>query len=278
MSVAYFFTSKTKDDTAGLAYACALAATHDKPLRVICALPDLANSYTNVAPEFGYVANAVVPQTLLEDQQNLVTASKAAFEEVVAASPLSRARASISVRYGFLPHIAGEEAVLTDMTVFPADAGKSSHMYGGAFLHVLMEARLPVMLAGAKPVLEGPVILAWDGSEPAARSVRFNLPLLSAAREVVIVHGPEKLRSGLQGEARSPTALATWLGAQDIQSRQVSLSGDVGQGILDTAKAIDAGAIVLGAYGHSRLGQYLFGGVTRTLLRASEKPALALCH
>jgi nucleotide-binding universal stress UspA family protein len=43
----------------------------------------------------------------------------------------------------------------------------------------------------------------------------------------------------------------------------------VAQKLIELAKSENADLIVTGAYGHSRLGEWIFGGVTRDLLRSS---------
>ena len=53
-------------------------------------------------------------------------------------------------------------------------------------------------------------------------------------------------------------------------------SGDLGEAILDASKGADL--IVAGAYGHSRLREFVFGGVTKSLLRAIDGPSLLLAH
>ena len=52
--------------------------------------------------------------------------------------------------------------------------------------------------------------------------------------------------------------------------------GDLGEAILDASKGADL--IVAGAYGHSRLREFVFGGVTKTLLHAVDGPSLLLAH
>ncbi len=51
-------------------------------------------------------------------------------------------------------------------------------------------------------------------------------------------------------------------------------SGEVGTLLIETAKQLKAQYLVMGAYGHSRAREYLFGGVTRSLLNDSPIPLL----
>jgi len=52
--------------------------------------------------------------------------------------------------------------------------------------------------------------------------------------------------------------------------------GNIGERLLQGAQGVDL--LVAGAYGHSRLREFVFGGVTRTLLAATDGPAMLLAH
>jgi nucleotide-binding universal stress UspA family protein len=63
-------------------------------------------------------------------------------------------------------------------------------------------------------------------------------------------------------------------GAQ-VEVRRLSSGGkDVGRLLLSQAAAFRADLIVMGAYGHSHLSEWMFGGVTRTVLREADLPVL----
>ena len=61
---------------------------------------------------------------------------------------------------------------------------------------------------------------------------------------------------------------------EGVSRQPVSSTADELQAV---AHAYDAGLIVMGAFGHMRLKEYVFGGVTRDLLLQSDVP-LFLCH
>ena len=56
------------------------------------------------------------------------------------------------------------------------------------------------------------------------------------------------------------------------------LVGDGADEIEKRANSEDAGLLVAGAYGHSRLREAVFGGATRTFLTSSVGPHLFLAH
>lgn len=118
------------------------------------------------------------------------------------------------------------------------------------------------------------VMICWDGSRPAARAIADAMPLLQRAQQVDVVivanergkqdevpgadMGQHLARHGLKVEvARIP--------AGDI---------DVGNALLSRAADSAADFLIMGGYGHSRLREFILGGVTRTVLSAMTVPAL----
>jgi len=120
------------------------------------------------------------------------------------------------------------------------------------------------------------ILVGWDAGREATRAVADALRLLVRADAVeVLVVDPE---GHLTGHGQEPGAdVAHYLarhGAQ-VDVRRLSSGGeDVGRVLLSRAVAFSADLIVLGAYGHSRLSEWILGGVTRTVLREAELPFL----
>lgn len=120
------------------------------------------------------------------------------------------------------------------------------------------------------------VMLCWNASRESARAAAEALPLLvSAEKVVVLIVDTRKFGSG---QSRKPGAvLATWLGrhgANVTVQREVSANDDVGELILSRAADHDIDLIVMGLYGHSRLGEVILGGTSRTLLSRMTIPLL----
>jgi nucleotide-binding universal stress UspA family protein len=117
--------------------------------------------------------------------------------------------------------------------------------------------------------------VAWNARREAIRAEADALPLLVKAEavEVLVVdherhagHGPEPGADIARHMARH--------GAQ-VEVRRLSSGGeDVGRLLLSQAAAFRADLLVMGAYGQSRLSEWMFGGVTRTVLREAGIPVL----
>ncbi|SEO32016.1 hypothetical protein SAMN02800692_0213 [Luteibacter sp. UNC138MFCol5.1] len=120
------------------------------------------------------------------------------------------------------------------------------------------------------------VVVAWDGSQPATRSVRAALPFLSAAREVLLlVGGMEKAPDDLP--VFDPMAFLTGHGIETTRGRLSAAPAVAGTALLDRCRRFKADLLVMGAYGHAPLRERLFGGATRHVLEHGSI-ATFLCH
>jgi nucleotide-binding universal stress UspA family protein len=134
----------------------------------------------------------------------------------------------------------------------------------------------PVLIVPAVPLVSLPetIVIAWKPAPEAARAVTAAMPLLSKAKQILIVTVAEE--QGLSDEegARLTTSL-TWhgLNASTRHLRPDKL------GAADTllATAAELGAlVVMGAYGHSRMREWIFGGFTNHVLRGAAVPVLMM--
>jgi nucleotide-binding universal stress UspA family protein len=113
----------------------------------------------------------------------------------------------------------------------------------------------------------GKALIGWNGSREASAALGAAVPLLSLARSVTIVEVDDHM-------PRLPAEdAATYLSRHDIHAEVMRWpNGAVAEGLLALAHVHDY--LVMGAFGHSRTCEALFGGVTRTLLRESPIPLL----
>jgi nucleotide-binding universal stress UspA family protein len=118
------------------------------------------------------------------------------------------------------------------------------------------------------------VLVLWDGSRPATRAIADALPFLRRAKaiDIVAVSGERDRGSELVG-----TNMARHLARHGlaVELKRVSAgSVDVPSAIRSQIAETGADFIVMGGYGHSRLREFILGGVTRTILTSSTIPAL----
>lgn len=118
------------------------------------------------------------------------------------------------------------------------------------------------------------VMICWDGSRPAARAIGDAIPLLERAKaiEIVVVTG-ERDKSGEITGANMKRHLARH--AINVEIKRIP-AGQVDAQTAILAHAANSGAdfIVMGGYGHSRLREFILGGVTRGILKSMPVPVL----
>jgi nucleotide-binding universal stress UspA family protein len=138
-----------------------------------------------------------------------------------------------------------------------------------------------VVMRSGKPILAVPeatrgidmgghALVAWNGSSAIARTLRAAAPLLALASGVAIV------QIGAPGAAPIEEA-ATYLSRHRIHARVERRDGTrdgFADALLDLCKDRHPSYCVIGAYGHSRARESLFGGVTRRMLAESPVPLI----
>jgi nucleotide-binding universal stress UspA family protein len=162
---------------------------------------------------------------------------------------------------------------LADLVIFGDEPARGQGALAEAFQQVLMEERAAVFVARTPVNFKGPVVVAWDGGEPASRAARRAVPLLRHASEVIIAGAPVGDRPAELGRLQAYYAL------RGISATVLALprTGDVAA-VLDTVcRDYKAEYLVAGAFGRSRLHEFVFGGTTRALLNGAG-PSLFMAH
>lgn len=136
-----------------------------------------------------------------------------------------------------------------------------------------LAVRLPVLALPADgPLLNSnsPAIIAWNGSTEAAAALRMAVPLLHD-RPVTLLHIDEA--DGLFADNQALSYLSRH-GIHAVAQSERRGVETLEETILRIAQSLGAGLLVMGAFGHSRLRQTLFGGVTKFMLREARVPLL----
>lgn len=167
-----------------------------------------------------------------------------------------------------------------------ADLFVASPPYGAAELQRWGATIERVMMDGAHAVYFVPqgikqrrdlrtVVVGWVNTREAARAVAEAMPLLATAKTVHLVSVREPGR-GRMGGAEAMADIAAHLDRHGIDTT-ISVLPDTAAPaavLLAEAHRISADLIVAGAYGHTRLREWIFGGTTYDLLRGSDLPIL----
>ena len=118
------------------------------------------------------------------------------------------------------------------------------------------------------------IIVCWDGSRAASRAISDAMPFLQKAKQVdiVMVSGKPEESDEIAG-----ADLGRHLARHELKvdlKRMTALGIDVASTLLSYAADFSADMIVMGGYGHSRLREFVLGGVTRGILSAMTVPTL----
>lgn len=260
----------TRADEAVLAAARALEAGHGASVSVLLFEKAREPSQTMGAVHAGVW---VVPQPLnglLRPEDDESERLKRRLRKSLAQAPVKR----IEVLDGSGADRAGLEARRADLTVLlqPGD-GRDQAFRRAAFESVLYESGRPVLLVPPNwnaDVLGKTILIAWDGSREATRAVADVEALLAKAERVVVFEVDVGSRMGLPAGD-----VVSRLRRQGLQCHHRTARGcraEVDGLLIREAQAIDADVIVMGGYGHPRLHEMLFGGVTRSMVRRSPLP------
>lgn len=118
------------------------------------------------------------------------------------------------------------------------------------------------------------IFIAWKDTREARRAVSDALPLLQRARDVTVVSASTP--SDMAVTKASVDNLMDRLARHGVTARAEvrSTRRDPGDELVNFAASGGADLIVAGAFGHSRAGEWLLGGVTQTLLEQSSSAVL----
>lgn len=139
---------------------------------------------------------------------------------------------------------------------------------------VIRNMHRPVLVVN-RPFLEAPrnIMLAYDGSESARKGLDMlaSSPLFKGMTcHVVHVSKNAKEEENILANARQT------LEASGLRVETASLEGEVESALLDYRRQNNIDMTVMGAFGHSRLRELLFGSVTVKMLSNSQVPLLLL--
>ncbi len=163
-----------------------------------------------------------------------------------------------------------------DIIVAGAAAGWRENPYRDAVTgELVVTAGRPVLIAAAgepRPIGER-VFLAWKDSREARRAMSDAMPFFKRAKAVLVaeVCGADDLSDAQLRTADVAAALTRHGVKAETKVVEDTPNGDA---VIRQADAFSADLVVAGGYGHSRMGEWVFGGVTRGLLAQRDHHVL----
>lgn len=137
-----------------------------------------------------------------------------------------------------------------------------------------IRSRTPVLIVPPSSAgfdARGPAVIGWDGSPEACRALRAAVPLLAGARSVTLATVHEGSDRGFD---LPPTSGAEYLARHDIACEIVEFPAvkSIARVLTDAAMVRNASYLVMGIFGHARIVETVFGGVSRELLAHPPVP------
>jgi nucleotide-binding universal stress UspA family protein len=253
-------------------YAVSVAATFDAHLAGIAFL------YDPIVPVSGagYIPADVIEAQERDNEEATRTAldrfNTACSRAGVSAEPLT-----LSASFAGVGEQFSRIARRFDLSIVGQSEPEGSAVEEIIAESALFESGRPVIVVPyiqKAPLKLDNVMVCWDGSRAAARAIADSMPLLAKARrvEVVIVTNERGKRDEIEGADIGAHLARHGL---NVDVKRTAL-GDIDVADVLLSHAADAGSdfIVMGGYGHSRLREFVLGGVTRSIFRSMTAPVL----
>lgn len=272
-----------ESDRAALDTAYLAAQSFDSHIEGLWVRPNPVH-FTVGAVESFFVNEATAAAFLAEDELR-TKAALIAFADFCADRKLTLADT---------PGYEGGSATLREMT---GDAAKTT-IVQSRFHDLVVLGRPPrasglstrgigaVLIGSGRPVLLAPerapknlgttIAVAWKDAPEAARALSVAMAFLAKAGKILVLAADEDGADigAAMGSAARVANLLHWNGLNAEAHNVTSGGKPLSDAVLSAAEALGADLLVMGAYGHSRASELMFGGFTRRVLAASPLPAL----
>ncbi len=271
-----------EEDAVTLALAADLAVQHGAMARVLSIMPELWATPGGSWGEGFYAAEiwSALLDANAETQKKLLARANAIAREAglpfgaTEGPGLTMLDQALTLWRGL-----DSELPLTDLVVAGPWHVRRDGPWLGVLGEVVMSGHAPLLIARETKAPAGrPAVVFWDGSLEAGRAARAAAPLLRQASETLIVQQAARLDDA-ERDHSDPALLAAYLGRRGVEKASVVRTLSSGEDDLAVAAmSYQPGLLVAGAYGHSRLGESLFGGATRRFLAIEDGPSLLIAH
>lgn len=202
-------------------------------------------------------------ERLADDQ---LAEAKALFERKAGQAPRTEWRSARADPLAYLDKQARAADVVVVGRQGPADGDPG--LMAAPTGALLMEVGRPVLVVppGIELLAARRIVVAWKDTREARRAVHDALPFLTRADEVhVAVVGPDANREGTEDLAAYLSGHSVTVTTHLLRNPEIGAADEIRR----FAGREEADLVVMGAYGHSRLREWMFGGATRDVLRTT---------
>jgi nucleotide-binding universal stress UspA family protein len=262
----------TKKDTAASDYAVSVAAA------LQAHLTGVAFIYDPIVPisDGGYIPAEVI-ETQRADNEAAAQATITNFTALTGRAGVSAEPLILSASFAGAADQFAHLARRFDLAIVGQgrpEMGTIEQIIGETTLFESGRPTIMVPYIQKAPFKIGNVMICWDGSRAAARAVADSIAVIGKSRRVEIVIVANE--PGKQGDVDG-VDIGHHLARHDLKVDIHRISGgdiDVADALLSHAADSGADFIVMGGYGHSRLREFVLGGVTRSIFQSMTVPVL----
>jgi nucleotide-binding universal stress UspA family protein len=241
-------------------------------------LTGVAFIYDPVVPISG---TGYIPADVIESQRaDNETAAEAAIKDFTAATDRAGISAEPQMLTASLTGAGDQFARMArhfDLAIVGQAQPEMSTMEQIIGETTLFESGRPIIMVPyiqKAPFKSGNVMICWDGSRTAARAVADAIPILGESSRIEIVSVTSE--RGKEDEIEG-VDIGQHLARHGLKVDVHRISGgniDVADALLSHAADSAADLLVMGGYGHSRLREFVLGGVTRSIFQSMTLPVL----
>lgn len=267
-----------EQDLPTLGQAVQQAKNFQAQLDILHVKPDAREMIPIIGDGMSGLAIEQMVTSVLQSADERAKKAKATADKIVAENN-KLIKVNFQLLQGAESAVWGLAGRFTDVIFFSRPGSNNASMGNGGIDAILFETghpsfMIPPLKSEAKKmdITANPVI-AWNGSVQAARAVTGALPFLQKATMVTILNGTSSVEMGA-------SRLVKWLSAHNVKTTVKNFDQGgraIGTALLEEAALVGGTMLVMGAYGHSRLRQFILGGATRDMLQMASLPIL-LAH
>ncbi len=255
--------------------ALPMARTHDAHLIGLHVIPRVPVMYA--------VAGAEIPASVIQQQESILQREadslKEQFETKCTAADVRFEWRCNKIEHSDMVSEVVSQTLCTDLIIVGQDEDDPFGLSSDMPSRIVVDTGRPVLIVprvGNFETIGKHAVVAWNGSRESARAALDAVPLLKRASSVKVLAIDPKCRSGYDSVALGDE-IALCLARHDVKAEvTVTTSGSIPVGTELLNRLADEGCdlLVMGCYGHSRLRETLFGGVTADILDHMTAPVL----
>ncbi len=260
-----------------LGTASALAKDHDAHVTGVYVVPSPA-----VYPAVGPYVIPEVYDGLTRHFEEQTQSVKARFNEAMGRAGLASQWLEVRAVAPVISESVGEAARAADLVIASEINREGKNGVELDFIeNLILHSGCPILVLPHKLMSAASferIVCGYDGSKEAGRAIREAVPLLGKAQDVRVVWVDAPRQQDAAGAPGADVAQMLRRHGVNVTAESVPGGGaSAGEALAIRARDLNAGLIVMGAYGHTRLREFVLGGATRYALHHMSIP-LFLSH